>query len=90
MSYAIYDSTGWKGDAASTTGLAEVRAHAERTRNRALLEFLDQGHTDPEVLAKAIKVPAGPATLVSTLRNLQNLATKCQDIIILGDTLIDE
>jgi hypothetical protein len=89
MSYAVYDSTGYKGDFASGGGLKELRQYAEKTKNDPLVRFLDQGHAEPATLVRAIAL-GNDDSVNSTLSNLRILALKCQDVVIINNGIEEE
>jgi hypothetical protein len=88
MSYAVYDSTGYRGDFASIGGLADLRQWAEQQKNQGVLQFLNDGHADPEDVLNSIpKEPKGDPSVLKTLEGLTKLAKISQDIIIINDGL---
>jgi len=90
MSYAVYDANGYVGDMASGGGLKELREHAVTTDNEALKTFVDDGYADPDTLAKAITLPVGESELGDTLKNLKELAGKCELIMIISNGIEDD
>jgi len=90
VSYALYDSRGCRGDVFSISGRTELEEWAEKTDNKVILAFLEEGHAHPEDVVEAIgENPQGPPSVVETLRNLTKLAKESQDIVIISDGIMD-
>jgi len=87
MGYYIYDSNGYVGDLASITGYHELCDYLIQ-QNPKFKTFVEQGYTPiiKESLAEIMNIKLPDDQMIAkTIENFQQLAKKCQDILIVTD-----
>jgi len=93
MSYQLYDANGYVADLATGKGLNELLDFLRQQKDPVVKKLGRElwVAVTPEAL-KAIKEIPEPkkATLASTLAGLKANASKCDEIIIIGDGVNEE
>jgi len=87
MSYCIYDSSGYVGDLASTSGLKELMDYLSSYGGANLKELAENGcvETSDELTAELKQLPDDPF-----FNNFKELVEKSKDIVIINDGLFEE